>query len=41
MRRGMPDLALAVQEWFGRDPFAGDVLVSRGRDPGMDAEPAG
>ena len=31
MRRGMPGLALLVQEAFGRDPFAGDVFVFRGR----------
>lgn len=31
MRRGMPGLALLVQEGFGRDPFAGDVFVFRGR----------
>ena len=27
----MPGLALLVQEGFGRDPFAGDVFVFRGR----------
>ena len=31
MRRGMPGLALLVQEHFKRDPFAGDVFVLRGR----------
>ena len=31
MRRSMPGLALLVQEGFGRDPFAGDVFVFRGR----------
>src|ERR1700712_1257969 len=31
MRRGMPGLALLVQEGLGRDPFAGDVFVFRGR----------
>ena len=31
MRRGMPGLALLVQEGLGRDPFAGDVYVFRGR----------
>ena len=31
MRRGMAGLALLVQEVFGRDPFAGDVFVFRGR----------
>jgi transposase len=30
MRRGMPGLALLVQEGLGRDPF-GDVFVFRGR----------
>ncbi|WP_346659270.1 IS66 family insertion sequence element accessory protein TnpB [Bradyrhizobium sp. 15] len=31
MRKGMQGLALLVQEGFGRDPFAGDVFVFRGR----------
>ena len=31
MRKGMPGLALLVQEGLGRDPFAGDVYVFRGR----------
>lgn len=31
MRRGMPGLALLVQEGFKRDPHAGDVFVFRGR----------
>jgi transposase len=31
MRRGMPGLALLVQEGLGRDPFAGDIFVFRGR----------
>jgi transposase len=31
MRRGMRGLALQVQEGLGRDPFAGDVYVFRGR----------
>ena len=31
MRRGMRRLALQVQEGLGRDPFAGDVFVFRGR----------
>ena len=30
MRKGMPGLALLVQEHFKRDPFAGDVFVFRG-----------
>jgi transposase len=32
MRRGMRGLALQVQEGLGRDPFAGDVFVFRGRN---------
>jgi len=32
MRRGMRGLALQVQEALGRDPFAGDVYVFRGRN---------
>jgi transposase len=32
MRRGMRGLALQVQEVLGRDPFAGDVYVFRGRN---------
>jgi len=31
MRRGMPGLSLQVQEALGRDPFAGDLFVFRGR----------
>ena len=31
MRKGMQGLASLVQEGFGRDPFAGDVFVFRGR----------
>jgi transposase len=31
MRRGMRGLALQVQEGLGRDPFAGDVFIFRGR----------
>ena len=31
MRRGMNGLARQVQEGLGRDPFAGDVFVFRGR----------
>src|SRR5205823_7397458 len=31
MRKGMNGLALLVQEGLGRDPFAGDVFVFRGR----------
>jgi transposase len=31
MRRGMQGLSLLVQEGLGRDPFAGDVFVFRGR----------
>ena len=31
MRKGMQGLALLVQESLGRDPFAGDVFVFRGR----------
>jgi len=31
MRRGMHGLARQVQEGLGRDPFAGDVFVFRGR----------
>lgn len=31
MRRGMPGLALLVQEGFGRDPHAGDLFVFRGK----------
>jgi transposase len=30
MRRGMPGLALQVQEALGRDPHAGDLYVFRG-----------
>ena len=31
MRTGMQGLSLLVQEGLGRDPFAGDVFVFRGR----------
>jgi transposase len=31
MRRGMPGLALLVQEGLKRDPFAGDIFLFRGR----------
>ena len=31
MRKGMQGMALLVQEGLGRDPFAGDVFVFRGR----------
>ncbi len=31
MRRGMHSLALQVQQTLGRDPFAGDLYVFRGR----------
>jgi transposase len=31
MRKGMRGLALMVQDGLGRDPFAGDVFVFRGR----------
>lgn len=31
MRRGMHGLALQVQEALGRDPFAGDIYIFRGR----------
>ena len=31
MRRGMPGLALMVQQGLGRDPHAGDVYVFRGK----------
>jgi transposase len=31
MRRGMNGLSLQVQEALGRDPFAGDLFVFRGR----------
>jgi transposase len=31
MRRGMHGLALQVQEGPGRDPFAGDIYIFRGR----------
>ncbi len=32
MRNGMRGLALQVQEGLGRDPYAGDVYVFRGRN---------
>jgi transposase len=31
MRKGMGGLARLIQEGLGRDPFAGDVFVFRGR----------
>jgi transposase len=31
MRRGMQGLALQVQETLGRDPYAGDLYIFRGR----------
>jgi transposase len=31
MRRGMNGLTLQVQEALGRDPYAGDLFVFRGR----------
>lgn len=31
MRRGMRSLALQVQQSFGRDPYAGDLYIFRGR----------
>src|SRR5690348_14334589 len=31
MRRGMHGLALQVQEGLGRNPFAGDIYIFRGR----------
>ena len=31
MRRGMYSLALQVQETLGRDPYAGDLYIFRGR----------
>ena len=31
MRRGMDGLALQVQETLGRDPYAGDLFIFRGR----------
>lgn len=31
MRRGMNGLTLQVQEAMGRDPYAGDLFVFRGR----------
>ena len=31
MRKGIQGLSLLVQESLGRDPFAGDVIVFRGR----------
>jgi transposase len=35
MRRGMPGLALLVQEKLGRDPHAGDLYVFRGRSASL------
>ena len=35
MRRGMNSLALQVQQALGRDPFAGDLYVFRGRRGGL------
>ncbi len=35
MRRGMNGLSLQVQETLGRDPFAGDLFVFRGRRGNM------
>lgn len=35
MRRGMPGLALQVQEGLGRNPHAGDLFVFRGRRADM------
>lgn len=35
MRRGMPSLALLVQEKLGRDPHAGDLYVFRGRSASL------
>ena len=32
MRKGMGGLARLIQEGLGRDPFAGDVFVFRGRN---------
>ncbi len=34
MRKGMQGLSLLVQERLGRDPFAGDIFVFRGRSGG-------
>lgn len=31
MRKGMPGLALLVRQGLGRDPYAGDLHVFRGR----------
>ena len=39
MRRGMNGLALQVQETLGRDPFAGDLFVFRGRPGRPDQDP--
>ena len=36
MRKGMQGLSLLVQEGLGRDPFAGDVFVFRGRGGFLD-----
>ena len=35
MRRGMNGLARQVQEGLGRNPFAGDVFVFRGRSASL------
>lgn len=35
MRRGMPGLALLVQEHLKRDPHGGDLFVFRGRAGGL------
>jgi transposase len=35
MRKGMPGLALLVQEALGRDPHAGDLFCFRGRSGSM------
>lgn len=35
MRKGMPGLALLVQEHLKRDPHAGDLFVFRGRGGGL------
>ncbi len=35
MRKGMQGLSLLVQESLGRDPFAGDIFVFRGRSSSL------